>query len=124
MSDVSVGTNLGFCYQTANIWQVVGYGLLIFKILIPIVLIAWGMFDLGTAVISSKDDEIKKATKKLALRVVSAIAIFFLPTIVVASLRIVSNWRSSAEDDYIVCQECLMNPGSCSAAEDAWNGRD
>lgn len=123
MSDVSVGTNLGFCYQTANIWQVVGYGLLIFKILIPIVLIAWGMFDLGTAVISSKDDEIKKATKKLAIRVVSAIAIFFLPTIVVAALRIVSNWRSSAEDDYAVCQECLMNPGSCSAAEDAWNGR-
>ena len=31
--------------------------------------------------------------------------------------------KQGTEDDYAVCQECLMNPGSCSAAEDAWNGR-
>ena len=56
-----IGTEtMGFCANTANIWQVVGYVLLAFKIVIPILLIIFGMLDLGKAVIASKDDEIKK----------------------------------------------------------------
>ena len=52
-----IGTEtMGFCANTANIWQVVGYVLLAFKIVIPILLIIFGMLDLGKAVIASKDD--------------------------------------------------------------------
>ena len=53
---------INFCTNTANIWQIVGYVLLIFKIVIPILLIIFGILDLGKAVIASKEDEIKKAT--------------------------------------------------------------
>ena len=38
-----VGTKTGFCYDSANIWQVVGYLLLVFKIVIPIILIILGI---------------------------------------------------------------------------------
>ena len=58
----------GFCANTANIWQIVGIVLLVVKIVIPILLIIWGMLDLGKAVVAAKDDEIKKATKSLAMR--------------------------------------------------------
>ena len=57
---LAVGGSTGFCYDSANIFQVIGYILMIFKIVIPVILIILGMIDLGKAVVASKDDEIKK----------------------------------------------------------------
>lgn len=115
---------LGFCANSANIWQVVGYVLLVFKIVIPILLIIWGMLDLGKAVVAAKDDEIKKATKSLAMRAISAVVIFFIPTLVSLILGMVSNFgESGAKDDWEVCRSCLTNPNDtyCSNyAESAW----
>ncbi len=125
---MTVGTETsGFCANTANIWQIVGYVLLVFKIVIPILLIIWGMLDLGKAVIASKDDEIKKATKSLAMRAISAVVIFFIPTIVGVLLGLISNFSASgAKDDWNVCRSCITDPGEGSEcaryAEDAWNG--
>ena len=114
----------GFCVNTANIWQVVGYILLVVKIVIPILLIVWGMLDLGKAVVAAKDDEIKKATKSLAMRAISAVLIFFIPTIVNVVLGIVSNFsESGAQDDWQVCRTCITNPGDgeCDTyAQDEW----
>lgn len=122
-----IGAAINFCANTANIWQIVGYVLLVFKIIIPILLIIFGMIDLGTAVVSSKDDEVKKAVKKLGMRAVAAVAIFFVPTIVSMILGVVSNFQSSgAREDFDVCRECITNPGGdgeCSNyASEAWNG--
>ena len=72
VNDVVVGSETGFCAGSANVWQTVGIVLMVFKIVIPILLIIFGMIDLGKAVIASKDDEIKKATKSLLFRAVSA----------------------------------------------------
>ncbi len=120
---------INFCISTANIWQIVGYLLLIFKIVIPILLIIFGIMDLGKAVVASKDDEIKKAVKSLALRAISAIAIFFIPTLISMILGLVSNFaESGAKDDFKVCQACITNPNGggsndCSIyATNAWNG--
>ena len=41
-----------FCQSTANIWIIFGYVVTIFKIVIPLLLIVFGMVDLGKAVIS------------------------------------------------------------------------
>ncbi|HIR74025.1 TPA: hypothetical protein IAB95_00820 [Candidatus Ventrenecus avicola] len=126
MGETIVGTEtMGFCATTANIWQVVGYVLLVFKIVIPILLIVFGMLDLGKAVIASKDDEIKKATKSLAMRAIAGVVIFFLPTIVGLVLGLISNFSSSgAADDYAICRQCITSPnddGGCGMyAEEAW----
>ena len=115
-----------FCANTANLWQIVGYVLLVFKIVIPILLIIFGMMDLGRAVVGSKDDEIKKATKTLAFRAVAAVVIFFIPTIVGMVLNLVSNFNDSgAKADYDTCRICITNPNNstCSeAASNAWDG--
>ncbi len=40
---VKIGdANEGFCAGTANIWQIVGYVMLVFRIAIPILLIIYG----------------------------------------------------------------------------------
>jgi len=54
----------------------------IIQIGIPILLIIMGSIDLGKAVLSSDDKEIKGATSKLIKRCIAAIAIFFVTTIV------------------------------------------
>ena len=51
---------------------------------IPIILIVLGMFDLGKAVIASKEDEIKSAQKLLIKRAIYAVAIFFITFVVKA----------------------------------------
>ena len=54
----------------------------IIQIGIPILLILMGTIDLGKAVLSSDDKEIKGATSKLVKRAIAAIAVFFVATIV------------------------------------------
>lgn len=109
-----VGTSSGFCRESAGMWQVVGWILLVFKIVIPIMLIILGMIDLGKAVVASKDDEIKKSIKSLAMRAIAAVVIFFIPTLITIVMGLVSNFASSgAKADYEVCRKCITNPSKC-----------
>ena len=54
----------------------------IIQIGIPILLILFGSIDLGKAVMSQDDKEIKGATSKLIKRAVAAAVVFFIPFIV------------------------------------------
>ena len=112
----------GFCANTANIWQLVGYALLVFKIVIPIILIVMGMLDLGKAVVASKADEVKKATTSLALRAVAVVVIFLIPTIISFLIGIIGGFTQEAKDDYKICSSCITNPNSgCQKADELWN---
>ena len=109
----------GFCSASADIWQVVGYVLLVFKIVIPLILIIMGMIDLGKAVIAGKDDEIKNYTKSLAVRGISAVLIFFVPTIIGLIMGLVGNFSTSgAEQDYEVCKKCITSPSKCDVSNE------
>lgn len=105
-----------FCAQTSDIWRTIGYFLLVFKIVIPIILIILGMVDLGKAVISSDDKAISKAAKSLLMRVIAAVAIFFVPTIVSFVIQLVGG----TEGDYDVCAKCISSPGG-ETCTDAYN---
>ena len=54
----------------------------IFQIGIPIILIVMGTIDLGKAVLSSDDKEIKAGTGRLIKRAIAAVFVFFVTTIV------------------------------------------
>ena len=113
------GTTESFCNDTANVWQVVGWIMLVFKIIIPLLLIIFGMLDLGKAVTSNKEDEIKKATASLMRRAIAAVVIFFIPTLVGVIMNLVDNG-----DKYKDCARCISNPANkekCGDAADyAW----
>ena len=72
---------VNFCSEVSDILRVVGYFLLVFKIVIPLILLILGMIDLGKAVVSSDDKAVGKAVKSLAMRIVAAVCIFFIPTL-------------------------------------------
>lgn len=74
----------------------------VFKLLqwgIPIALILFGAIDLGKAVIASKEDEMKKAQSTLIKRIVYAVVIFFLFTIVGLVMGMVGNSETGADTE-------------------------
>lgn len=110
-----------FCTTLAPIWQIVGWVLWVFKIVIPIIIILFGMIDLGKAVVASKDDEIKKSVKSLVMRAIAGIVIFFIPTLVGAIFSLVGEFGSEEyQAEYKICSECITHPGDaeCQAAVD------
>lgn len=108
--------DIDFCKNTLEVWQLIGRVLFVFKIVIPILLIVFGMIDLGKAVVGAKDDEIKKALKQLAMRAIAAVVVFLIPTIVSFIFTIVDSF-SEVKSDYNICSACISSPSSVSCAK-------
>lgn len=104
--------------DASEIWQFIGFVLYVFKIAIPLLLIIFGMIDLGKAVIASDDKEIKNATTKLMKRAIAAVVIFFIPTLVGFIFSIVGGF-SDVKNTYNYCKECIVNPNGayCPASD-------
>ena len=99
-----------FCYQTAQIWQLVGKAIYILKILIPIILIVLGMIDFGKAVISSDEKALKNTTKKLIKKIIAGICIFFIPLLIQFVFSMISLVSDEMKKDYTKCIDCLTDP--------------
>ena len=100
-----------FCSSLAPIWQIIGWVLWVFKIVIPIIIIVFGMIDLGKAVVASKDDEIKKSVKSLVMRAIAGVIIFFIPTLVGAVFSLVAEFGEEAyKAEYNICKNCITDP--------------
>lgn len=108
--------------EMGQFWQVIGWVLWIFKIVIPVLIIVFGMIDLGKAVVASKDDEIKKAMKSLAMRAVAGVVIFFIPALVGVIFSMVENFNTQVKGQYDICKKCIVNPGTCLSSSDDNNG--
>lgn len=66
---------------------------------IPILLIVFGTIDLGKAVISSDDKEIKAAQGRLIKRCIYAAAVFFVTTLVTLLMNIVAKGADKSENN-------------------------
>ena len=83
---------------------------LIIQIGVPVLLIIFGMFDLGKAVIAQKEDEIKKGQSTFFKRLIAAILVFFVVTIV----KLVVGFAAD-RTDAVTCIDCFIkgNADSC-----------
>lgn len=110
---------MNFCSSSASIWQMVGMFLLVFKIVIPLLIIVFGMVDLGKAVISSDDKAVSKATKSLLMRIIAGIVIFFIPLLVSVLFKMIGSF-GEVKDQYDVCASCISSPNgsTCKNAVD------
>ena len=79
----------------------------VFQIVIPIILVVIGLVTLGKAVVSSKDDEIKKATSGLIKKIIFAASIFFVVAIVKLVIGLVS---SSTNTSMKTCWDIIAKP--------------
>lgn len=96
------GTSLVFSgtfpYMVSTVIQII-------QIAVPILLIIFGMLDLGKAVVASKEDEIKKGQQLFIKRAISALIVFFVILIVQLLIRFVSGNNASV----VNCFNCFVN---------------
>lgn len=73
---------------------------------VPILLIIWGMLDLGKAVISQKEDDIKKGQKTFIQRAIAAVMVFLIFSIVQLIFSLLGN---AGGDNPMDCVKCMIN---------------
>ena len=99
---------LDYCTELGAVIGVLKAVVGLFQFGIPILLIIFGMIDLGKAVIASKEDEMKKAQSMLLKRCLYAVAVFFVVTIVTllfgllgsSKVNDTANWAKCWSGDY------------------------
>ena len=94
-----------------EILKFVGWILTFFKVGIPLVIIALGMFDLGKAVVASKDEEIKTQTKGLLRRALAGVFIFFVPALVMFIFEAMQAFNDAADrTGFEGCKTAILKP--------------
>ena len=100
-------------------FRLLGWILVIVKIVIPIIIITMGSIDFAKAVTSSKDDEIRKASKSLVIRIIIGALIFFIPKVIDIVVKIVdgeevynsnSQYNEDSDHPFATCTYCLFHP--------------
>ncbi len=108
----------GFCTQTADILNFVGWVITLIKIAMPILIIVFGVLDFGKAVVGADEKVIKKSVTTLGIRVVAGLVIFFIPSIIVWLFGLVNAYNNMV-GDFGICQTCLLAPWNCKVTSDA-----
>ena len=78
---------------------------LIIKIAVPILLIVFGMLDLGKAVVAAKEEEIKKGQQTLIKRLIAGALVFLVISIVQILIRFLSRGEASV----MQCFNCFIH---------------
>ena len=108
-----MGELSNLCTKASDVLAFAGWILTFFKIAIPLLIIGLGMFDFGKAVVSSKDDEIKKSAKTLMYRAIAGIVIFFVPSLVLWLFQTISSFNYAENaTNFDDCKKCILTPWS------------
>ena len=90
--------------------RILGYAVLAAKWIVPLIIIVLGMVDFGQAVISDDEKAISKAAYSLLRRFIAGIAVFFVPTIILAFLNLIQVTGSIEETTrFNACTKCILN---------------
>ncbi len=74
-------------------------------IIVPILLVIFGLLDLAKAVMAQKEDEIKKGQQTLFKRAIAAIIVF----VVIPVVQIIINYFSGNDDTVMSCFNCFVS---------------
>lgn len=86
------------------------------KIVIPVILIFLGMVDMGKAVVSNDEKEMKNSQTRLIKRIIYAVVIFLLVSLVQLIFGLVGNQgEGESKDGISSCISCFINgtEGNC-----------
>src|SRR5574344_575638 len=84
----------------------------IIKIVVPIILIVFGMIDMAKAVVDGKDGAVIKQAIVFGKRIVACVLIFFVPSIILAIFNTVDSWDST-KSKFSSCFDCLLDTSKC-----------
>lgn len=93
------------------VFGIIGYVILGIKVIVPIMLIVFGMIQMATAVMSNDDKKIKEAQGGLIKKIIAAVVVFLIITLVTFLMSIIG------DDSWKECAGCLNNPADCPISE-------
>lgn len=107
--DAILGSKILIDEKIANTVHII---ILVIQIVVPILLVIFGMIDLMKAVIAGKEDEIKKNQMVFVKRLIAAAIVFFVFVIV----KMLISFVADDSKNLINCANCFINgPGkTCS----------
>lgn len=90
---------------------VVGMIVFLIQVVVPILLIIWGMIDFAKSVIGGDEDKIKAGQKVFIRRVIAAIIVFLVITITQLTLNLVSKVGGTGNEANSAwnCAKALIN---------------
>lgn len=100
----------GIPSQLANMIHYVYLGV---QVVIPILLIIFGMIELGKAISAQKEDEIKKAQSSFLKKLVLAVLVFLVFTIVQFVFDFASDAGSDNDNVWKCICELIKGEGNC-----------
>lgn len=108
--------DLAWCEHTGSMAQVqdlISTIITIIQIAIPILLIIFGMLDLGKAVVASKEDDIKKGQQMFIKRLISAALVFFVIFIVKILVSVLTPDKATdgvqTDETIMTCVDHFLN---------------
>ncbi len=114
-SNVSAVARNAHDREVINVVYIIGMVLLIIRIVVPILLIVVASFDLIKAMTAKDESSMTPIFKSIILKVVSAIIIFLIPTLVAMLMKLVN--QSTLWAEYATC---LSHPSTCNTH--LWEG--
>lgn len=81
------------------------------QVVVPILLIIWGMIDFAKAIIGQDEDKIKAGQKTFIKRLIAAVVVFLIVTIVQLAINLAASIGGEGNDAGSAwkCAKCLIN---------------
>lgn len=104
MDLVQILANMDWCNPAKDngivvIQNIVSTIILAIQIAVPVLLVIFGMIDLGKAVVASKEDEIKKGQQTFIKRLIAAAIVFLVIFVVKLLVNIVASSTENTGDE-------------------------
>jgi len=96
--------------RVRNVLKILGYVLVIVKVVVPLIIIGYGTFDIFKAVIDKDDKSLPKQAKRLMMRVIIGMLIFFIPNMVHAAFKLSDRLDFINQSEYLTCASCILDP--------------
>lgn len=101
-----------FCKgNVVRVFNMLGWLFFVVKIVIPLILVVFGCIDFAKAVLSNKDDDIKKSAKSLIIRVIAGIVIFLIPSVINMVINLIGDRADGVyRGTFADCTSCMLKP--------------
>ena len=109
MNYINILNECTFCVNSASAWFVAGSLLIVFRIIVPILIIIFGVIDFGKSVVTQDDNSLKNNISFFVKRLAAGVIIFFIPTIISVAMNMVAGFSENSAN-FSDCTECLNNP--------------
>ena len=104
----------GFCYN-GNVLRsirIIGYLLALVKLFVPLIIVGFSIMEFYKSVINVDKDTATKQARKVLIRVLIGMSIFFIPGLVHGFLQAFYN-HDFKSHSILQCESCLLKPFEC-----------